>query len=990
MQITISCATPNADIYYTEDGSIPSETNGTHLVGGGSFTIDSDRIIKAKAFKNGYNESGVATEIYTISLIQAIVTVTPPGGTYPARTQITITWPPEYECWYTQTEGPNPPDPPVPQTNGYYLPPNDNVFDFLNYDYKYKFKFQLLRNGEWGPVVFEQYDMKPETRVAQIDQEIVGSDNSFGIWHRWENDNHWEPYSDHLFFRPTTTEDWIIQAQQNFKEFTTRKYRVWNQNTGASYFVNHAQVSVNTSTNNVLAYFQEAYDASVVNNLEGSYLINSGYFYFKDPWFIDDYSDPKGPRNRGTGTLTETSINFTTIPNITTNSVHLGVFLNQGLPNWSPPYYSVKTNLTQDLTLYNTGNPAGRHHHFIFQNWGGENVAYEDANARETGIVFTDVDPIAQANYKGTQLSNNQNAYKNSSQRKFVRTPDGRMYITYESMGCVWLEKSTDNGVNWEIMNNGNPIGNTEGISPCLDYEPDANLVVLSWQQKSGSIYRLRYLVYKPSNDSYRYGDVETVGGPPLSPIQYSYDAQMVVSWSKDNNALFVWNDNVYLMYSVCILSETVSDWQTSGNIGPSGSVYNSPTLYCNKSLTQLNNDNKNYFHLAYQDGIRGIHYRKLTLDVSNPNNVILIVSSLQSISLGSGYSNHYYPTITGTDLVFSNNRYEYLRIAWIGYRNAYEDQSAPCNLPSGERRVLFKSQLFNQSGWTPLGIYGNNVISVSTNKGTNVIDNWEPFAIAWSEGVNCGYPNKYIRSHDGSKGLIRSLNTAGSEIQLNNGTDFSSMYVNSFNRPSLPYYFTLSQNLAAGLQKIESLPIFLGREGVITKDSTDFYYAIGDVTLDGANIDFVEMPDTVVINDLQSINEYLASETFNVTNTSTLSYGVQYGIIDSIAATIALSDGSEINFKVEIIDNQTGEVLGIFDEVSYTAENVFQYNNIGYQVDLNGIGNRSVVIRLVVGTSSECEYAISNRYSDTESLNKRGHKQLTFKETMIVKEVHA
>jgi hypothetical protein len=212
-------------------------------------------------------------------------------------------------------------------------------------------------------------------------------------------------------------------------------------------------------------------------------------------------------------------------------------------------------------------------------------------------------------------------------------------------------------------------------------------------------------------------------------------------------------------------------------------------------------------------------------------------------------------------------------------------------------------------------------------------------------------------------------------------------MYVNSFHRTSPPYYFYLSEDLSGGLEKIESFAILHGREGVVTKDSADFYYGIGDINIDGENVNFTEMPDTIEINDLHTMNEYLLSEPFNVTSTSNLTYGVQYGITDSAMAVQALSDSSEISFRIELIDNQTNELLGVFDEVTYSSENVFQYNNTGYQVDLTGIGNRTVKLRLVVGTTSNCDYSISKRYSDTETLNKNGYQSIKYTGSLAVTE---
>ena len=62
-EVTITCDTEGATIYYTTDGSDPttSSTNGT------AVTIDSKKTIKAFAVKEGYRDSDIATAVYTIA-----------------------------------------------------------------------------------------------------------------------------------------------------------------------------------------------------------------------------------------------------------------------------------------------------------------------------------------------------------------------------------------------------------------------------------------------------------------------------------------------------------------------------------------------------------------------------------------------------------------------------------------------------------------------------------------------------------------------------------------------------------------------------------------------------------------------------------------------------------------------------------------------------------------------------------------------------------
>ena len=74
VDVTISCATTGASIYYTTDDTEPSATNGT-LYNGEEFLVSETTTYKAVAVKNG-NTSSVVTAEYTIAPHTAIETVT--------------------------------------------------------------------------------------------------------------------------------------------------------------------------------------------------------------------------------------------------------------------------------------------------------------------------------------------------------------------------------------------------------------------------------------------------------------------------------------------------------------------------------------------------------------------------------------------------------------------------------------------------------------------------------------------------------------------------------------------------------------------------------------------------------------------------------------------------------------------------------------------------------------------------------------------------
>lgn len=89
--VTITTATPGATIVYTTDGSDPSLDNGQIYMGG--FVISDNVLIKARAFKDGYNPSQIASVQYIILIpVETVATPTfsPPAGIYDQAIQVSI------------------------------------------------------------------------------------------------------------------------------------------------------------------------------------------------------------------------------------------------------------------------------------------------------------------------------------------------------------------------------------------------------------------------------------------------------------------------------------------------------------------------------------------------------------------------------------------------------------------------------------------------------------------------------------------------------------------------------------------------------------------------------------------------------------------------------------------------------------------------------------------------------------------------------------
>lgn len=77
--VTISCCTAGADIYYTTDGSEPTRTSQLYTT---PINVSSDTTIKARAYKLGMLDSALATAEYKFTSKVATPKITPNGGVY--------------------------------------------------------------------------------------------------------------------------------------------------------------------------------------------------------------------------------------------------------------------------------------------------------------------------------------------------------------------------------------------------------------------------------------------------------------------------------------------------------------------------------------------------------------------------------------------------------------------------------------------------------------------------------------------------------------------------------------------------------------------------------------------------------------------------------------------------------------------------------------------------------------------------------------------
>ncbi|MFA6540660.1 MAG: T9SS type A sorting domain-containing protein [Bacteroidota bacterium] len=964
--VSIHCITDSVQIFYTKDRTDPSSSSTRiQYTSGQTITVDKDMEIRAIANRTNYNSSKVAIAAYYIGPYVPPPTINLENGTYPIETKIIATAAPGTMLMYTSCF-------PASGCSGTFAPPGPTdgtwwTYPYYSYPYaetiKFKFRSYVPSSNTWGEIIERTYTLVNGTRIAQLDNTL----NSFGQWKRFEG-NHWEPYPDTRFLPVTTPTTYPLLAEQNYKSGTAQKYQQWTTSENDIYIVNHSDVSVKSTTQSIFARFLSAELAKIQIQVDNVPITGYGTIQFKDPWLIDSTDQYGTPTNRSLNALIKNRTSPLTLDSVTSynGDIYRGVFLNQFPPTDTshPPYYTVRVPLTQSInTIAST-----------FLNWSYDPNSISLSGTNPSGydqkaVVFKQANATLSANYKGHMASNSASAISNSSQRKVVRTyGPATLHAAYESMGYVWYETSTDEGATWQIMNGGQPISASGGRLPSLcsvENVYGADAVLIAYQE--GSSLKLKCFAKTTSGTTFNYLTSPTDIASNLTGIT---DANPVVTWtitSGGNMVMVAWEAKVPSGFSTI---KGLRYWSANLNMsnnnfssfstGTNGVITNASANSSHPTLTAYPGGSN--FYIAWQETLQAINYKNITTS--------LVQNATSTISSGVGYNGNTQPSI------MYNSSDNSVYVAWIGNR---KEQDA-----DGEKYIAYRAIVKNLSNSTTT-VFGDFIYSTTlTLNGDNT------FIAAWSDMDGT---SKYSRSS--SFGTISAFSKNGSGMTGSNvqgipGNSWSTMYGVMLNTQTSPYQLIQSDNLTPGIQKSEGLAsIFNGREGVVYKNDAQFYFAIGDIIVDNASVGFIEIPDSVVIDSKGKANSYLTTKPFTITNNSNFGFGVQYGVVDSAGCSEYLKNGSLVTFNVQLIDNATKEIIDEYDNVSFTAQNVFQYNNIGYTVNTKGAGTKTVQLRLVVNDTFDGEYSVTKRYNDVSiiGLRKNGerNKQVGIKGTQVV-----
>jgi hypothetical protein len=779
-------------------------------------------------------------------------------------------------------------------------------------------------------------------------------------------------------------------VRTNNERFTSsnNKHHDWN-GTPSEYKLPHDFQAQQGQNQNALFQYM---NAVTVRNYAESSIEVGGIINFHDPWYVDQNG------NQPNNILPFSSPYY---PKGKYGESNGGVFLLQGYPNWTPPYYTVRAPQT-----VNFGGPIGVRNVYL-QNWSASpanSASFQNANASETPVVFNNSGATVSANVKCSMLSSNASTFSNNSQRKLVRTSyDGWLHQVYESMGRAWLEHSTDNGSTWTLGNNGQPLDNGSGKCPSMDWGyyhyyssitnawVDELILAIVFQQKNGNNSTLQYAVFNKSNGTYvnvpvdhstlytESTDLYSVNANPNISVggQSTGEYDFVISFERKSGAA-----GIYWMYgkiSCAGIYPYYNEYSTPVKITGTDVSSNNATVSLNKSL-MVGRGNFIYFDIVYQQGISSIKDVTLCATFNDHNNW----SSSQPsnpivISTGSAAMYNYKPSM----VEMPNGD---CRVCWI--RDLYGMGSVTPQYVN----VVYLSSLWASA----VNIYGNMANSVSIN----IINDSSKTRFAYAQKTN----NSTWQNFASNGSSIISLNTTGENIQLSNGSSSGGMYASSFKSLALPYYFQTSNPLGS-LQKSSSNQITYGRGAVLTKGDAQFSYSLKSLTVDNTNIKFTDIPENkadtsktfrhltekdMYYPNLDSLNAVLLSEPFTIKSNSSISLSEQAGFIDSLVAIKALGSNGYVAYTLELVDNTTNKTIAAIKSSKITVANVSLCNLSASNVNASKVGTKTVRMRITLSTNiTDMQGSLVNEYGtiDDNTLARMAKDDITLQSPEVITE---
>ena len=796
-------------------------------------------------------------------------------------------------------------------------------------------------------------DINAQTKNVEIDQRLSNG-QQVGVLKKWEGSYWSNPFNPGTFYSFPINSNQTILGDQTIH--LNQKYNNWNDN--FSNVKNHQAHTITNETNKLLSNFIPTHTgATIKTKLEGLDL-TGGEVIFKDPWFIDYEDIPYNSqlRNRGMDEAYPRHRTSPFYPNATTQyeygQTYRGVFLDREIsPNNS--YYKVGVPEEQTISVH------GQSRKFYFNNWEASiinnlpSAQFQNEYNLETGVVFKDPNATVKANLKGQLMANTTSGISSTSQRKIVRTDNGRYHIVYESDGNIYYTYSLTSNFNGNWQKDEIIFLNAK--NPSLDYY--SNTISLVFENLNGNSVYLYYLEIDAVSGNVSY---ETYFLMSNSSMDFGIVKPVVSSVSNQRFIIYKKNSNSNLKYRIKTFNSITQNWVWSSvekDVPESDQYSTNPAVIGNKNLLE--------HHIVWQQYSSSIKYQHADYRSYDE----LRFCQYTDVSNNCGFGTNQNPSIS----VSWENPNHKVQISWQGIYLAALEKIISKEDEVSLKRYEAVTRLKNGNSWGSFRNFGSNVKYVQSGS----LNSTNGAVIAWSES-NGNYTKYVKRRTDTTYDPTVSLSTNGIYALVSNGSTFENLKASVFNTlTSAPYLINNCTNdfSVEFLDKINSngsIDLTYGRAGVIGKNGIEFLFNIGDVLLDDESIKFIEMNDTLPITSVNQLNEVARTNNFYLNSQSGLMFSNFYYVVNKTLADSLLTNEFSLNFKCELVSASTNNVVGTFDNVTYNKFNVQEYANPSYLIDCNGIEAGDYYLRLFSTVNEDVEFSISEIQRDNVTLEKQ------------------
>ncbi|KAB2923717.1 MAG: T9SS type A sorting domain-containing protein [Bacteroidetes bacterium] len=554
------------------------------------------------------------------------------------------------------------------------------------------------------------------------------------------------------------------------------------------------------------------------------------------------------------------------------------------------------------------------------------------------------------AELKQAAKSTDVDGYKQHGNRKVVKTTNGVLHNVYESLGKVWYEYSSNNGVSWSIADK-YFVGKGNGSSIAA---VNSNAVIVAYYTSNlqdGGIH------FKLFQDGHRV-DLPI----PSIPTNYA-NRRLSLAAVRDNATTYPkyhsvlvgicgddpGNQSGIILKTFSLKEEadqSISLWDGQGVV-IIGDQY-ADNLSIDGIAGYDHNSSDPKYMLAWERTIESnIYFVNISIVADKDNSQLVnkeIYAPYQPINISNG-SGYYYNTMPSIIYFHPGPNSHQARISWIGRRWIPIEEWLEKTNGGGDEgyweEVMVTKHVHPTTPGT-FSVYGDAVVANDIQKVTlsgSIFTSDYIIATSSSLGGNA-YVCNYVGSN--ATNVLGVFSNQGPNIRPINDypvTDPKSMVYTS----ATPYnlLFTgksMNQNKSNG-------GLFSGRELIVTKDSASIYFSVNNIKVRSNNIALKECDDTNTIRHPYYGVGIIESGPIFLSDVNDLSLNVSYGITDSIRTATVLRQGDTIKFSLIIADYETKAILGELGEIIFAKNDFYKYSSVEYQYDIAKQGGRNVII---------------------------------------------